>query len=325
MKSYEILKNPFYVIIIFLILSSCNGTRKSTSFYSSPNNFKAKSLKATERIENFSDYTDYTVSIIDSCGLNIAPDLKTFSLFADYDGKLQNQNLSSLNFSGWNHTLNGSDVEWKNLKLSTNNYNFNFNSNANINNSCNNVATLDMVLVKKISDWNRQHANGFECNILAQNYKFGKIKNLVFDLKINSAKTNIPSLERLKSIYGSYVNDIIVDSLDDGKVNIGITIGDNTNLNGSIIIQLDQIKLSEKWVRVIIPINKLTFYQEINYKRTSKTLEDLSNLVINRILIVAETKSGSVLRSNIKEWNSNVPETFKEMDLSFKKIEFQLK
>jgi hypothetical protein len=48
-------------------------------------------------------------------------------------------------------------------------------------------------------------------------------------------------------------------------------------------------------------------------------------VVIQRGLFVAETNSGAVLRGNINPWNTSVPETFKEVDLSFKKIEFELK
>lgn len=269
------------------------------------------------------DYTNYTVATIDKCGQGIAAGNKTFAIFADYDGGVQNQTLSSLSISGWNHTTNGSTTEWTNLKLAGSNYNFN--SSAKVNSSCNGVDTIDMVLVKKIADWDHQHSNGFERNILAYGYKFGDIENLVFDVKINSAKTSIPSVDSIKTTYSSYVNAATVDTLEDGKVNIGITLGDSTNLNGAIIFQLDQAALSDQWVRVTIPMSKLSFYQEVNYVRTAKTPADLSNVVIKRMLIVGETKSGAVLRGNINPWSSSVPETFKEADLSFKKIEFQLK
>lgn len=261
--------------------------------------------------------------MIDNCGVGISAANKTFAVFADYDSGVQNQSLSSLNFSGWNHATNGSSTEWTNLKLAGSNYNFN--SNAKVNSSCNSVDTLDMLLVKKIADWDHQHSNGFERSILAYGYKFGDIENLVFDVKINSAKTSIPSVASIKTTYASYVNAATVDALEDGKVNIGITLGDSTNLNGAIIFQLDQTALSDQWVRVTIPMNKLSFYQEINYNRTPKTLADLSNVVIKRLLVVGETKSGAVLRGNINPWSTSVPETFKEMDLSFKKIELQLK
>ena len=182
-----------------------------------------------------------------------------------------------------------------------------------------------MVLVKKIADWDRQHSNGFERNILAHGYKFGDIENLVVDIKINSTNTSIPSVASLKTIYASYVSAATIDALDEGKVNLDITLHDGANLFGKIIVQLDQETLKDQWVRVTVPMNKVSFYQEINYNRTTKTLADLSNVVIQRMLIVGETKKGAVLRGDINPWTTSVPETFKEMDLSFKKIELQLK
>ncbi|PKB17912.1 hypothetical protein [Flavobacterium sp. 5] len=316
-----------YVLSIILFsLTACGGGKTASSTvsgFNTANSITTISSSGNESVQKLTDYTSYSVASIVNCGQGIVTNVKTVSLFGDYDGKVQNKSLSDLNFSGWNHSTNGNIAEWTNLKLTGSSYSFDNNIKAN--SSCNNLNTIDIVLLKKIADWNHQHSNGFECNILARGHKFGDIENLVFDLKINSAKTKIPSVESLKATYANYVNDSIVDALEDGKVNIGITLGDNTNLNASIIIQLDQKILSDKWVRVTIPMDQLSFYQEINYKHTSKTQADLNNIIINRILIVGETKSGSVLRGKINNWNANVPETFKEMDLSFKKIEFQLK
>lgn len=306
-----------YVLsMLLLCIIACGGGKSGASSVSGSHSGK-------EHTQNLTDYKDYSVANIVDCGQNIVPDSKTFSLFSDYDGRLQDKNLSDLNFSGWNHTTNGNATEWTNLKLAGSNYNFNNSAKANC--SCNDVNTLDIVLLKKIADWNRQHSNGFECNIFAQGYKFGDIKSLVFDLKINNAKTHIETVENIKKTYANYVNDAIIDAMDDSKVNIGITLGDSTNFYGSIVIQLDQMTQGGKWLRVIVPMDKLAYYKEVNYKKTTKTQADLSNVVINRMLIVGETKSSNVLRSSISSWDSNIPETFKEMDISFKKIELQLK
>jgi hypothetical protein len=307
----QALIKTYILPIVFFSLIACGGGK------SVPNSY------GKQRTQKLKDYKDYSVTSIVDCGQGIATEGKVFCLFSDYDGEVQDQNLSNLNFSGWNHTTNGSATEWTNLKLAGRYYNFN--NDAKVNGSCNNVSTLDIVLLKKIADWDHQHSNGFECNILAQGYKFGDIKSLVLDVKINTAKTHIPTVDNIKKKYANYVNESIVDAMDDGKVNIGITLSDNTNLNGSIIFQLDQAILGDKWIRVTIPIEKLSFYQEIDYKQTARTLADLSNIVIKRLLVVGETKSGAVLRGKIKNWDTNVPETFKEMDLSFKKIELQLK
>ncbi len=139
-------------------------------------------------------------------------------------------------------------------------------------------------------------------------------------------KTFIPEIATLKTTYASYVNGSAIDALDEGKVNIGITLYDGTSLNAATIIQLDQSILMDKWVRVTIPMKDMKFYSKVTDNRQDKTFTDLSNVVISEVLFVAETKSGVVLRNTIlSNWNESTPETFKEMDLSFKKIEFQLK
>lgn len=330
----------FFLSILFMSLTSCLGVKDSklplknslivNSSIVKPTNSLNSSFTVipitpvtNESTQKLLVSKEYLVGSIFNCGEELKNDIKTFSIFDGYDYYAKNQNLSSLNFSGWNHATNANATEWGNLKLASRNYNFS--NEAKINNSCTNLPTLDMVLVKKIADWNRQHVNGFECNILAKGYKFGDIESLVFELKINKEKTNISNVESLKNIYGSYTNESTVDEIEDGKVNIGITLSDNTNLNGSIIFQLDQVILYDKWVRVTIPMSKLSFYKEIDYNKTTKNLDDLKNVVINRMLIVGETKSGGVLRGEITNWNTNVPETFKEIDVSFKKIAFQLK
>lgn len=304
----------FALLITFLCLIACRGTIFPVSNYGSKQRKRAKKTVV---------YTGYSVDSILNGSQIIASDVKTFNLFPNHGGNTDNQSHSSLNFRGWNHTVNNSVTEWTNLKLAGSNYNFIYNSK--IDSSYNTLPTLDIVLVKKIADWNHQHANGFECNLLTSGYKFGDIENLVFELKINSAKTNIATVESLKKRYAGYVNESAIDAIEDGKVNIGITLSDSTNLNGTFIFQLDQTILIDKWVRVTIPMNKLSFYQEINYNHLPKKLTDLSNVVINRMLIVGETKNSAVLRMNINSWNDTIPETFKEMNISFKKIELQLK
>ncbi len=303
--------------------SSTPASSVAPSSSSIASSSSSSAMEGSETTQTATSFNGYSIAKIDNCGVGISAAAKTFAVFADYDGGEQNQSLSSLSFSGWNHATNGSSTEWTMLKNSGTTYNFN--TNAKVNDSCNGVDSINVVLLKKIADWDHQHSNGFERNILAHGYKFGDIENLVFDIKINSAKTSIPSLETLKTTYASYVNAATVDALEDGKVNIGITLADGTNLNGAIIFQLDQTALSDQWVRVTIPMSKLSYYQEVNYVRTNKTQADLSSVVIRRMLVVAETKSGAVLRGNITPWSSSVPETFKEMDLSFKKIELQLK
>lgn len=278
-------------------------------------------------------YTNYSIATIDNCGQGIAAGDKTFSIFADYDSGVQNQSLSSLIFSGWNHSNNENKdrPEWAKLKISSH-ATYDFATSAVVNDSCNGVDAINMLLVKKINDWDFQHSNGFERNILAEGYKFGDIESLTVDVKINSAKTSIPSVESIKTAYTNYLDpaktDAIVDKLEDGKINIGIVIYDGKTAStwmAKKIIQLDQSALGDKWIRVTIPMSGMKHCLEANYNCADKPFSELSNKTIAGIQFVGETKSGAVLRGDISPWSTSVPETFKEADLSFKKIEFQLK
>jgi hypothetical protein len=285
-------------------------------------------VAGTESTQTATVYANYSVAAIDSCGVGISAANKTFAIFADYDSGVQNQSLSSLNFSGWNHSTNenAGRPEWKLLANTGATYNFSI--NAKLNESCNSVDTINIVLAKKIADWDLQHMNGLERNILSYGYKFGDINSLVVDLKLNSAKTKIPSLTTLKATYSSYVSETEIEKLDEGKANVDITFHDGGNLWGKINIQLNQDNAKDQWVRVTVPVDKINFYEQIGYNTpTPKTLAQMSSVVIKRMLVVGEVKNGSVLRAPIGEakWSSSVPESFKEMDLSFKKFELQLK
>lgn len=304
----------------------------STPASSAAQSSNAASVGAIESTQAAVSYTGFTVAKIDNCGTGISPAAKTFNLFADYDGGVQNQSLSSLKFSGWNHSNNEnkSRAEWAKLNVS-NHATYDFATNAKVNDSCNGVDTINMVLVKKIADWDFQHSNGFEKNITADGIEFGDIESVIIDLKINSAKTFLPSIDSLKSTYANHVSGGVIDEIESGKVNIGMVIYDGKTepvLDAKRIIQLDQSLLADQWVRLTIPMKDLQFCSNASYHCTPKTLADLSNKVIAGIQFVGETKTGAVLRSKITEanWKSSTPpEAFKEMDISIKKIEFQLK
>lgn len=286
----------------------------------------------SESTQAAASYTGFSVAKIDNCGVGVSAVAKRFKLFADYDGGVQNQSLSSLNFSGWNHSNNENKgrAEWAKLNVS-NHATYDFATSAKVNDSCNGVDTINMVLVKKIADWDFQHSNGFEKNITADGIEFGDIENIIIDLKINSAKTFLPSIDSLKSTYANHVSGDAIDEIESGKVNIGMVIYDGKTepvLDAKRIIQLDQSLLADQWVRLTIPMKDLQFCSNASYYCTPKTLADLSNKVIAGIQFIGETKTGAVLRSKITEanWKSSTPpEAFKEIDISVKKIEFQLK
>ena len=289
---------------------------------------------ANESTQTAFNYTSYSVAKIDNCGVGIAAPAadEAFSVLADYDGGVQNQSLSSLSFYNWNHTGTANTPpipnEWANLVYAPSTYNFP--DNAAVNTSCGGVDTINVVLVKKVANWHRQHSNGFGRKITSFGQKFGTIKELVFDVKVNSDKTKTYTPAELKALYSTYLSDTsVIDTMDAGKVNLGITLETSNNLRAAIAIEIDQSLYADQWVRVTIPLSSLYYYEDINYQPSTRDASLFADLVINDVLIVGETRNKAVLRSNIAGWTDTSPtpppEYFKEMNINFKKIEFQLK
>lgn len=302
--------------------SSEASSSNSTSNAASKSSTASSSPTASSENQILAEYhSTHTVYNLENCGQGISSAEKTSALFADYDSATKNQLLNGI--TGWNHVTNGSATEWKNIKLAATDYN-NPNS-GKANGDCNNVDTLNMVLVKKYADWDHQHANGFEHHIATKNITFGNVDSIVIDLKINSARTTIPTQKNLLDTYSTHTGENSIKGVDANKVNIGFTLYDGTSLNAADIIEIDQSLYGDKWIRVVIKMDSINYYSETNYVRTAKKPEDLASAVIKGLLVVGETKTGNVLRGNISNWSTNVPETFKEMDISFKKIEFLLK
>lgn len=299
--------------------SALSSSSSSTSSMSSSS---ASSVIAGAENQIVTEYhTTHTIYNLENCGKNISLPSNTASVFGDYDTATQNQTLP--NITGWTHTTNGKTTEWKNIKLNLTDYNNPTNGKAN--SDCNNVDTLNIVLVKKVADWDHQHANGFESHLMTKNINFGQVDSIIVDLKINSARTSIPTQKQLIDTYSSYTAESNITGVDSNKVNIGFTLYDGTNLGAADIIELDQALYADKWIRVAIKLSSIKFYSETNYVRTTKKPEDFTNTIIKGLLVVGETKNGNVLRGNISNWSENIPESFKEMDISFKKIEFVLK
>lgn len=303
--------------------SSLAASETSSSLASSSTADSESTLTATS-------YTGYTLAKIENCGINISAPEKSFAIFADYDGGVQNQSLATLGFYNWNHvgTVNSKPIpnEWDNITLSAANYNIP--GNAATNSSCNNVDSVNTILVKKIANWDRQHSNGFGRSFTSFGQKFGNVENLVLDVKVNSAKTKMHTPAELKTVYTSYLsNTSVIDTIEAGKVNLGLTFETSNNLRAAITIEIDQALYADQWVRITIPASSLRYYEDINYVQTTRDASLFSNLVINNLLVVAETRTNAVLRGSISGWNENTPppERFKEVDISFKKIELQLK
>ena len=301
------------------VASSSSSSSSSLNSSSSPtSNASSSVISPSESVTLKANYAPFSLYAINNCGVNISSPNKGLNLIGDYNTSTQNEIFPNL--TGWNHATNGSTTEWKNLSRTGSTYDFTNKGKSDA--SCNHVDTLTMILVKKYADWDHQHANGFESHFTSAGATFGQVDTLVMDLKVNAARTLIPTLSLLKTTYSSYTSEATISNVDNAKVNIGITLYDGTSLKADAIIELDQQLLADQWLRVELKMRDMHFYSEVNYVRTEKTFDDIKSAVINGLLVVGETKTGSVLRGNMASWSSAVPETFKEMDISVKKIEF---
>ena len=279
------------------------------------------SKPSAEKTTFAESHPTHSIYLLDQCGRGISPSKNTISLFADYDQSTKNAPLQG--FTGWNHVANGKTSEWIGTKLAPQDYNAPTLGQAN--ESCSNVDTLNIVLVKKYANWEHQHSNGMEYHFASPSIAFGSLSSIAIDLKINSARTSIPDQKKNITTYSPYTDAIAIQQQDTGKVNLGISLYDGTSLNAADIIEVDPSLYGDKWIRVIIDLKNVNYFSEVNYVRNPKTAEDLSKALVKGMLLVGETKTGKVLRGSIKNWNDNIPETFKEMDISIKKIEFTLK
>ena len=281
------------------------------------------SPQETEKPAEF--HSAYRIYQLNNCGQQISQPRKSVSLFGDYNTQTQNSPMA--NISSWNHVGNGSITEWAGTHLTASAYAIPAAGNAN--NSCSQVDSLDVVLVKKAANWDHQHANGLEIDLAQKAVTFGQVESIIMDVKINSARTVVPSPAALIGTYKTFTAENIIQALDGGKVNLGITLyntKDGPTLNAAGIIELDQSHYADQWLRVKIKLDGLRLYAEDHYVKTDKTPQELANTVISGLRLVAETRTGKVLRGSITSWNEKpAPETFKEQDLSIKKIELHMK
>lgn len=189
------------------------------------------------------------------------------------------------------------------------------------------------ILVKKYADWDRQHANGLVSTFEEKEITFGGLKDIVLDLKINSRQTYIPSKMDYLSTYGSYTDINNLLEMDQGMINLGITLyGENDadqsieTFQGMINLELNQYEYSNQWLHIVIPAESLWYFVQKDYANTEKDPADyLTNKIIG-LRITPETHNTKVLRNYIPDaFNDSIPESYKELGVSIRKLAVRLK
>jgi len=269
-------------------------------------------------------FEGYSIEIINNCGLDV-PEISPLA-YTIMQGERNT-------LRGWSHIRkNHESGEFANVKLEDDAYKISKKQYLN-DESCNNVKTHSAVLLKKHSDWDHQHANGFEPKFFDNRMKLSNIDKIILDIKLNKKGTSIPTVEELQNAYGEILTKEELMTLDRGKANVAVTIFEATalnqgisSLNADMYIEIDQKKYFDKWIRVTIDAEKMNYYTELSYTATPANPEDYKNLAIKGFRLNPENNTGNVLRNFVTDtWSKDMPELFKEMSYSIKKIEILVK
>ncbi len=136
------------------------------------------------------------------------------------------------------------------------------------------------------------------------------------------------------------LTDFDFSRLDQEKAVVAVSVQNAEtgaeNVQAERYIEIAPSEHADRWIRVTIPFASMDFFTGEVWEKTPTTVEQQASTVINRLHIVGEilgtgeeeTQYGDVLRNYIGSpgndalYNSlDIPETFKEMSLTIKKIE----
>lgn len=201
--------------------------------------------------------------------------------------------------------------------------------------SCDNRSIHTGTWLKKLRDTDGQHSNGFNTGL---NRSVGEIESIVIELKINSNKTDVPSVSELEALYGATLADQGgIDNLDNGKVAFGLTLNNpdanDDSVRGEVYFEVDQDLYADQWVRVTIPKDNLYFWTGAPWEKNAVDIATANATNAASIYLNPETKGngpaetyGSVVRNiyGYDAWTTldNKPaEDFKEMNISIRTFE----
>jgi hypothetical protein len=197
--------------------------------------------------------------------------------------------------------------------------------------TCGGANTLDLVLAKKTYDWDKQHANGIESQFPGDELTFGEIGAIVLDIRLDPARSVLPSAAEYEAAYGDLLSAQQLAELDGGKVNLELTLfgsgsaGDQPPMNAGLIIEIDPEEFGDGWLRVKVPREDLVFYTEENYERTVVGPDVNQDALVHGLRINPETSSGNEARFYVGDaFDPRAKEElFKEMAIAFHTIEIE--
>ncbi|BCE03254.1 PKD domain-containing protein [Marinicellulosiphila megalodicopiae] len=192
---------------------------------------------------------------------------------------------------------------------------------------CNNVRTLNDILLKKFNMWGNQHPTGIQLWINDNKMRMADIDTVVVDMRINSALTVLPTMQEIKNTYAGILTSAQVEDMDDSEyhanliLNLGRNPGENEGENQALVDLHFTRNDLDKWMRVRIPIEKFRTYYTLNYQDQSRSLAQLANLTVGVVTFMGETKTRKVAQNYGVNNIESIPKLFKEMPIEIKSIE----
>lgn len=272
--------------------------------------------------------TGYTIETMDECSVD-GPSTDNSILFED----------ATINgIVGWNGI--GTNAPWTGLAQTPTSPAYNVPGVIAPDVSCDNAQTQTTTIVKKYANWEHQHSNGVNIPLSGNSKTFGTLGTLVLELKLNSNNTRLFTKQQLHTIYGELLTDAQYDILDLGKAALAVTFQSpspsSTRVSAERYIEIEPA-LMDRWLRITIPVSTMDFFTGDVWQKTAPPeAEALATTPLDNIHIVGETYGtrrdvptsyGDVIRNLLggpsdADWNSRqIPETFKEMSITFKKME----
>lgn len=188
------------------------------------------------------------------------------------------------------------------------------------------------VLVRKMSNWDQQHANGIEPVFFDRPIRVDDLDSVTLLIKFNSADSRVPTRGELHEHFGAYFTAEQIDGLDTGLACLGLTfMGDGyidegtESLHAQFFLTLDPGAAFDRWLSVTIPMSAFSY----GFEKREGTRPAPQNKVRDRELIGfrinPETTSGIASRNYLgAAWDDSVPELYKEVSISLARIEAQL-
>ncbi|MFC0536012.1 hypothetical protein [Pelagicoccus mobilis] len=184
-------------------------------------------------------------------------------------------------------------------------------------------------LVRKLSDWGRQHANGLEPLFVESPIRVGDLHSVHVTLKVHSEGSVIPDPAQLREHYGAHLSQDQIDALDEGVACLGFTFVEagyndqsSESLNAFYFVSFDPETDLNQWGELEILLEDFTFGFEKNYSLREVERDEVLDREFVGFRINPEGTGGKVARNFLNEsWDGSVPELYKETSISLRRIE----